>query len=233
MRREHVGYLADEALGIAASRQHASARVGHRHDGILGKRDIPKQRLQPFQVHADRQHGDDSLGRVPHRIREHDDRLPADDTGLKLRDDRFSGHYDVLHVRQSDGFADGGAARDPRSSYRAFRIGEHDVREQRLIAQDLGKQAIALRAIERDDLRIADEGRRHRVDSGQILIQIRSRRRRDRAGLLAQLRLSLLPRHVRGPKPGGNERHEQEHGHDADLPPERLIAEDMHAFARF
>ena len=92
---------------------------------------------------------------------------------------------------------------------------------------------ICLRAIEPDDRRIADEGRRHRVDSGQTLIQIRSRRRRNRAGLLAELRLSLLPRHVRGPKPGGNERHEQEHGHDADLPPERLIAEDMHAFARF
>ena len=99
------------ALGIAASRQHASARVGHRHDGILGKRDIRKQRLQPFEVHADRQHGDDSLGRVPHRIREHDDRLPADDTGLKLRDDRFSGRHNVLHIRHSDGFADVGAAR--------------------------------------------------------------------------------------------------------------------------
>ena len=54
----------------------------------------------------------------------------------------------------------------------------HDVEQQRLIAQHRLEQRIALRAVERHHRRMARQRRRHRIEAGQVLVEVGRRRSR-------------------------------------------------------
>jgi hypothetical protein len=75
-----------------------------------------------------------------------------------------------------------------------------------LVAQDGGEQPIRADPVQVDHGRMPCQRRGHRIEPGQILIEVRARGGRDRSRLFAQFVDMLDARQIRGPNRGNHKR---------------------------
>ena len=111
-------------------------------------------------------------------------------------------------------------------------IRQQDVEQQRLAAQHTREQPVARRAVQRHHRRVTRERRRHRIESVQVLVEVRRRRVRDRFGLLFDFLLAFDACLVRRPDRRQRERNQQAAGRHDHLTAQRLSFEDSQGGSR-
>jgi hypothetical protein len=185
-----------------------------------------------LQVEAERQHARNRVGRVAHGIAEHHHRLVRHRARQQLAYDRLPGAHDLLDAIEHHDFFEARSKRNAAASDDAGGIGEDDVHEQRLVAQHGGEQPIRRAAVQVDHARMPCQRRGHRIEPGQILIEVRAGGGRDRSRLFAKFLDMLDARQIRRPDRGKHKRHEERRRGRHDLTPDGLALEDAHGVRR-